>query len=295
MKGLLSFMEAEDRSAVLRYYEARFDDAGYEGEQELIRTLGSPVRQVLLVEKQYRERQESPDAQSAGGAEPEETAAEDVAGAEPDAVGEAGGETAAESAGPDETAEEPDAFPADEAESEPEEPLPEPETEPEPVMTVAAQPAYRAQTVPYAMRKAPMPPDIVADEAPEEGGAEEEPQRTEGKTSAGRVIGAILLTPFLIVLALLGLVLTVALALVGLTPGVAFGAAAVYMALYAAAGMTYLPDILVVVGCALAALALAVLFLWLGIWLLVGGIGLVFRTLSRIYSGILGKGGRGNE
>ena len=56
LRSLLAFMDPEDRLRVLRYYDRLFDDAGPEGEAALIDSFGSPVRQVLLIEKQYREK-----------------------------------------------------------------------------------------------------------------------------------------------------------------------------------------------------------------------------------------------
>ena len=54
LRNLLAFMDEEDRQRVLRRYERMFDDAGEDGEEKLIRSLGSPVRQVLDVEREYR-------------------------------------------------------------------------------------------------------------------------------------------------------------------------------------------------------------------------------------------------
>ena len=53
LRNLLAFMDEEDRERVLRRYERIFDAAGADGEEKLIRSLGSPVRQVLDVEREY--------------------------------------------------------------------------------------------------------------------------------------------------------------------------------------------------------------------------------------------------
>ena len=72
LRSLLSFMDPADRQMVLRKYESMFDEAGPDGEEALIARFGSPVRQVLRIERQYREslrrREEAmaaPDAQEA--------------------------------------------------------------------------------------------------------------------------------------------------------------------------------------------------------------------------------------
>ena len=59
MRSLLAFMDADDRAHVLRFYEKLFDQAGEEGEGALLKKLGSPVRQVLQVEKLYRDKQKA--------------------------------------------------------------------------------------------------------------------------------------------------------------------------------------------------------------------------------------------
>lgn len=55
LKSLLAFMDTEDRARFLCRYERMFDEAGPDGEDDLIRKLGSPVRQVLVIEREYRE------------------------------------------------------------------------------------------------------------------------------------------------------------------------------------------------------------------------------------------------
>lgn len=58
LRNLLSFMDAEDRDRALRRYDARFDAVGREGEEALIASFGSPVRQVLSLEKEFRQAQQ---------------------------------------------------------------------------------------------------------------------------------------------------------------------------------------------------------------------------------------------
>jgi hypothetical protein len=59
LRNLLCFMRPADREAALQQYEARFDEAGPEGEGALLLELGSPVKQVVLLEKEYRKKLEA--------------------------------------------------------------------------------------------------------------------------------------------------------------------------------------------------------------------------------------------
>ena len=77
LRSLLAFLDAAERDRVLNRYERMFDEAGPEGETTVVRCFGSPVRQVLQIEREYREavaNGETPfaDAEAAG---PEETEA----------------------------------------------------------------------------------------------------------------------------------------------------------------------------------------------------------------------------
>ena len=55
LRSLLAFLDAAERDRVLSRYERMFDEAGPEGEAAVIRCFGSPVRQVLQIEREYRE------------------------------------------------------------------------------------------------------------------------------------------------------------------------------------------------------------------------------------------------
>ena len=59
--------------------------------------------------------------------------------------------------------------------------------------------------------------------------------------------------------------------------------------------MSFLPDIILVCGLAVVALALCIFLLWLGIWLLVEGIRLTIGLISGAYGKVLRKGGADNE
>jgi len=251
MKALLSFMSAEERLAVIRRYERQFDEAGREGELSLIRELGSPVRQVLMVEREYREREE---AGLPG------LAVEEAPVAEPQPE-PAGGEVTLEA-------------------------------EAAAVMEKLLSEEAQEEFAPVVQAEISSEEEAEASAAYEE--AESEVTET-AEVGTGRVVGAVALTPVMIVLALVGLAVTAALAALGLLPGLGLGAAAVYLALYAMTAMNFLPDILLVWGVAVIALALCVFFLWLGVWLLVEGVSLTVRTISRVYGKVLRKGGAEHE
>lgn len=131
LRSLLAFLDAAERDRVLNRYERMFDEAGPEGETTVVRCFGSPVRQVLQIEREYREavaNGETPfaDGEAAG---PEETEAPE----ETEIIEEeyTGAHIRAEESEPE--AEEP--LPEDLPEELPEE-LPEPEPEEE----IAAEP-----------------------------------------------------------------------------------------------------------------------------------------------------------
>ena len=74
LRSLLAFLDAAERERVLNRYERMFDEAGPEGEAAVIRCFGSPVRQVLQIEREYREAVasgETPFADGHDAAEPE--------------------------------------------------------------------------------------------------------------------------------------------------------------------------------------------------------------------------------
>lgn len=132
LRSLLAFLDAAERDRVLNRYERMFDEAGPEGETTVVRCFGSPVRQVLQIEREYREavaNGETPfaDGEAAG---PEETEAPE----ETEIIEEeyTGAHILAEESEPE--TEEP--LPEELIEEQLEEPLPEPEPEEE----IAAEP-----------------------------------------------------------------------------------------------------------------------------------------------------------
>ena len=136
LRSLLAFLDAAERDRVLNRYERMFDEAGPEGETTVVRCFGSPVRQVLQIEREYREavaNGETPfaDGEAAGPKEteaPEETEiiVVDYTGAH---IGAYEWVRVAEEPLPED-------LPEELIEEQPEEPLPEPEPEEE----IAAEP-----------------------------------------------------------------------------------------------------------------------------------------------------------
>lgn len=56
LRSLIYFMRTADKEAALNRFEALFDEAGPEGEAALLHELGSPLKQVVLLEREYRSR-----------------------------------------------------------------------------------------------------------------------------------------------------------------------------------------------------------------------------------------------
>lgn len=135
LRSLLAFLDAAERDRVLNRYERMFDEAGPEGETTVVRCFGSPVRQVLQIEREYREavaNGETPfaDGEAAG---PEETEAPE----ETEIIEEeyTGAHIRAEESEPEAEEPLPEDLPEELIEEQPEE-LPEPEPEEE----IAAEP-----------------------------------------------------------------------------------------------------------------------------------------------------------
>lgn len=346
LRSLLAFMDGEDRARVLNRYEAMFEEAGPEGEEALIRCFGSPVRQVLAIEREYREavdKGEMPFAEErAAVPAPAPAAAESVPEAYEDTAVESFEEvfaSAPEEIPPkepipelDETAWEPDreetqedagtGAPPEEAvpEETPVEGSPAEEPSPEEPITEEAQeevteeeaaaepaPALEEDEEPTAVPAPDLLESSEEDKGLTEDEDEEEPaeeEDTEGKDEededdededaegpgAGRVIGAILVTIPLILLWALGFGISLALGLAVIAAAAALALAGGYLGGYVFSGvMTFLPDLLLVGGGALVCFALALLLLWLGLWIMLGGCILTVKLSASVYRGILGK------
>ena len=136
LRSLLAFLDAAERDRVLNRYERMFDEAGPEGETTVVRCFGSPVRQVLQIEREYREAVASGETPFADGEAigPEETEAPE----ETEIIEEeyTGAHILAEESEPEAEEPLPEDLPEELIEEQPEEPLPEPEPEEE----IAAEP-----------------------------------------------------------------------------------------------------------------------------------------------------------
>lgn len=179
LRSLLAFLDAAERDRVLNRYERMFDEAGPEGETTVVRCFGSPVRQVLQIEREYREavaNGETPfaDGEAAG---PEETEASE----ETEIIEEeyTGAHIRAEESEPEAEEPLPEDLPEELIEEQPEEPLPEPEPEEE----IAAEPEIDLDELDFSdlgltFTKKPAAPVMPA--APEE-----EPEGEAGETPDG--------------------------------------------------------------------------------------------------------------
>lgn len=136
LRSLLAFLDAAERDRVLNRYERMFNEAGPEGETTVVRCFGSPVRQVLQIEREYREAVASGETPFADGeaAGPEEAEAPE----ETEIIEEeyTGVHLLAEETEPEAEEPLPEELPEELIEEQPEEPLPEPEPEEE----IAAEP-----------------------------------------------------------------------------------------------------------------------------------------------------------
>lgn len=139
LRSLLAFLDAAERERVLNRYERMFDEAGPEGEATVVRCFGSPVRQVLQIEREYREAVASGETPFADGEAigPEEAEAPE----ETEIIEEeyTGVHILAEETEPEAEEPLPEELPEELIEEQPEEPLPEPDPEEEPA--AAPEPA----------------------------------------------------------------------------------------------------------------------------------------------------------
>lgn len=349
LKSLLSFLDADERAAVIRQYEEMFDAAGASGEEELLRSLGSPVRQVLRIEHDFRSgtlvlhEEESPAEEPAAPAEelpvpvmPEAPAEETSIMILPMPLAVPTEEPAVEEAPAEYIPAEEPPFEAD-ACPEPEEtaftvPIPAGPAPEEPLFTMsqdAGEPVYMSEPVPEeeptVIPAAPaeeedvfmlhmsaepveeasaeeLPAEPPAEEAPEVPAAppEEAPIETaapeKASAGAGRVFGAVLVTVPMVALGAVGFAVSLALGALALALGAACGVGAAYCGGYVfGSTITFVPDLLLLGGAMLLCAGLALLFLWLGIWLAVQGIALTVRLIGSVYRSILGKGGKSRD
>ena len=104
----------------------------------------------------------------------------------------------------------------------------------------------------------------------------------------GRVFAAVLVTfPFILLWAA-SFAVFLALGLIAMALGFAVCAAGIYFTTYVTQGkLAFMPDTLLVAGVALVSFALALLLIWMGLWIAVGGIASVIHWTSGVYRSIL--------
>ena len=175
-------------------------------------------------------------------------------------------------------------------EPEPGEPSPEPAEE-RTDETVSPEPASAGPQEKAAMIAAA--PEGPAEPAP--GHPKTKPERTAAKKKssspgAGRIFAAILVTFPFIILWIVSFALFLTLGLAVMAVGFVCCAAGVYFAGYVLHGaVSFMPDLLLIGGGALVCFALALLFLWTGLWIAVGGFASVIRWTGSVYRRILRK------
>ena len=324
LRSLLSFLDPEDKARALRRYELMFEQVGEDGEEALLRKLGSPIRQVLEVEQEYRKAhaqgkvlyaEEMPvtvaeDAEMIPAASEEPPAdlgqsimdaAEKLekryqgdrpeAGTKPEKVEEdlfpiadmsfSDSLFPAEETGAEAPSVEENSFRLDESDE---------------AWHQALAPAGTPdgdEAIPYAEEDEEVERIIrfaeETEKKPEKNSGQPEDTSSD-KPGAGRVLAAILVTVPVLLMWAIGLVLFLTLGFAVLAAGFVLCAVGVYIGSYAFNGLvTFMPDMLLVCGGALGCFALALFFLWMGLWIAVGGLILLGRATAGIYRGILKK------
>lgn len=361
LRSLLAFMDEDDRDRAIRRYEAMFDAAGAQGEEALLNALGSPVRQVLAVEKEVREAKKRGEVPFSGGSVPQPVTKQDGSSdlarmlrAAAEALESESAQAPAPVAGDAADAGDEDDFPIGDyyfaAPPASEEPFPAQELQlpPEaeaifPADAVPAETAADASEEPpgdagdtagyYPEEDRPeeyypeenYPEEVYPEEDhPEEGPdlhalpaeepaaeepappaeqAEEPPAPKKSRPARptarrpvrrrspgpGRVFAAVLVTAPFIVLWIVSFALFIILGTAVAALGFGLCAAGLYIGGYLFNGVvTFVPDMLLTGGCALLVLAAALLLLWTGLWIAVGGCTAVVRFSRGTYRRILG-------
>ena len=157
--------------------------------------------------------------------------------------------------------------------------------ETEEVLT-AAEPAPAEEPVPAEPTKEKTAPAVRNADKPKPSAA----RKKSMSPGPGRVFAAILVTFPFIVLWIVSFALFMALGLAVMAVGFAFCVSGIYLVSYVTNGsLGFMPDLLLVAGSALICFALALLFIWMGLWIAVGGFASVIRWTSSVYRKILRK------
>lgn len=277
---LLTFMSEEDRKTALGIYGDMFDDAP--DEQALTGFLISPTRQAVYMARAYNKKPESAfDPMKEYGEEPEEP--EDERPGYIKALDHARAEAEKDGI----------VSPYSFAEPESEEPLEE--TEPEGLQEadvfLLSKDTESEETEKPEESEGPVKNiETVEDEEndddwPIENGKTEIKQVPKGKTVKKRPLLLILFLLIFIPLGLLGIICLIGLAAVALACGAAACALGIFGVRAALTGFPIVADIIIILGAALIALALGLLFFWIFIWLL-------FSVIPGLIKEIAGLGKR---
>lgn len=277
---LLTFMSEEDRKTALDIYGDMFDDSP--DEQALTGFLISPTRQAVYMARAYNKKPESAfDPMKEYGEEPEEPEDErpgyikalDHARAEAEKAGivtpysfaEPESEDSLEETEPEELQEADDSLLSKDTESEETE---ETEESEEPVKNVEM-----------------VEDEENDDDEPTETGKTKINQVSKGKTVKKRPLLLLLFLLIFIPLGLLGIVCLIGFAAVALACGAAACALGIFGVRAALTGFPIVADVIIILGAALIALALGLLFFWIFIWLL-------FSVIPGLIKEIAGLGKR---
>ena len=277
---LLTFMSEEDRKTALGIYGDMFDDSP--DEQALTGFLISPTRQAVYMARAYNKKPESAfDPMKEYGEEPEEPEDErpgyikalDHARAEaekdgivsPYSFAEPESEDSLEETEPEELQEADDSLLSKDTESEETE---ETEESEEPVKNVEM-----------------VEDEENDDDEPTETGKTKINQVSKGKTVKKRPLLLLLFLLIFIPLGLLGIVCLIGFAAVALACGAAACALGIFGVRAALTGFPIVADVIIILGAALIALALGLLFFWIFIWLL-------FSVIPGLIKEIAGLGKR---
>ena len=304
----------------MREYESYFDEAGPDNEDMLLHEMISPARQIVLLERRYRDREEeAEEAALAAGRQAVPSAG--VFDTRPTEVQEPQAEKEMTSADPQETVAETNATPGETRETTAEVAIKHDETQ-ESAAEVAIKHDETQETAAEVAKKhddlqkdaaetekkpedlrgaaasvvntAPVFPDRPKEEdvfwlEPPMQGVPLLPAREPIPT--GRKALAALVTIPVLLLSLVALAVMLAVAALPLLPGVGLGAVGGYLVAFGVVVVSYVPDTLLLAGMGLAAIGVALLLARLGVWLLITPMRLAIGLLRRLYRRIL-RGGK---
>ena len=148
-----------------------------------------------------------------------------------------------------------------------------------------------AETAIEAMEEeTPPPPARRKQPAKKAPSSERGPSKKNAPPGAGRVFLAVLITFPFIVLWVVSFAVFISLGLAVMALGFACCAAGIYLTTYVTGGkLGFMPDMMLVAGGALCLYGFTLLFLWMGLWIAVGGFASVLQWTGSVYRSILRK------